>query len=97
MKETPDGSETPTLEESNRTRLIDLQANFGAGVNGINEALLIRALEALCGPVVWGQVRTAHELWLSEQLDALEAAAEQHMLELEEVRRRAMITGGRRA
>lgn len=79
-----------SLEESNQARLNGLQA-IGVGVNGVNEALQLRMLEALLGPVLTDQVKQAHQEWLATTLDGLEQQVREVQAQQAEAQRKATL------
>lgn len=79
-----------SLEESNNARLQSLQA-VGVGVNGVNEALQLRMMEALLGPVLTDQVKQAHQEWLAETLTGLEEQVAKIQADQMEAQRRAAL------
>lgn len=84
-----------SLEETNAARLQALNA-MRVGINGINEALMLRMLERLLGPSQTDQVKQEHQEWLSEQLDGADRQlAEIREKEAEEMRRATILGRGR--
>lgn len=85
-----DQEEPTSLAQSNMDRLAALNA-LGAGVNGVNEALMLRMMEELLGPVRTAAVKQEHEEWLAEQLTVTEGIVQQMQEQAEEQRRKSTI------
>lgn len=84
------GSAELSLEDSNTARIQALNA-IGVGINGVNDALVLRMLERLLGPVATQQVKDEHQCWLSEMLDGMEEQVRKVQEQQESERRRAAI------
>lgn len=82
-----------TLEESNAARIQAINA-VGAGVNGVNEALLMMVFEELLGEERMHAVQHKHQVWLSEQLDGIEEQLAARQQKAEEDRRKAVLLRG---
>lgn len=72
QEDAPEKTELETLTEKNNDRLA-LVGQLGGVVNGINEALILRCLERLLGPVATAQVQLEQQQWLATQLDSIES------------------------
>lgn len=83
-------NETERLTAANQERLAALN-QLGVNINGVNEALLVRMMEELLGPVRAQDVKLAHQEWLAEQLSSAEQQMEQFREMQAEMERKATI------
>lgn len=85
-----DIAEPTDLAQSNMDRLSALNA-LGVGINGVNEALMLRMMEELLGPIRTGAVKREHEEWLATQLSQAEEQVATLQEQAAENQRRASI------